>query len=762
MKDGVRQFPGGPRLDALSKVTGREKYAADYYSGKFLWAGAKRALVPHARLASVHTEDALSLPGVVRVLTYRDIAGSNRTGIARNDQPVLADEKVRHAGDAVALVLAESREVLRAALGRISFDHEPLPGVFDAEDALKEGAPRVHEDNEKGNLLRAVTVRKGDAERALDESDVVVEGVFETSRQEHAYLETEAGWAFVDERGVLTVVTSTQTPYRDRSEIARALGLDMEKVRVVAPYLGGAFGGKDGINVQCLLGLAALHSDGVPVKMWWDRTESFLAGMKRLPARMYYRLGAKMDGTFHALSCRIYFDAGAYATLGGEVMAMGAEHAASVYRITNVSIDGYCSYTNNPIGGPFRGFGVPQVTFAMEQAVDMMAERLCMDPLEIRRRNVIRRGEKNCLGVELKYSTGIGECIERLVEHPFWKERQVWKSAAPKWKKRGIGIGCMGHAVGYPSLIPDHANTRLDLRSDGTIRLYSGLPDLGQGNASTYLRIAAAILGQDPEAMEIVQPDTDHDLPSGSSAASRTTYTFGNAVINAAKALRDVILGRAGTVLDISDPGRAVLLPGKVRDEVSGREVSLTVIARFLNDEERSQKGYFRAPYDESTIGIFYLGAHLLFSYGAHLARIEVDTVTGGIDVIDYVALTDAGAVIDPVVYDQQVHGSVAQGIGFALTEDYLVSDGRHDTTGLSTYIIPTSMDLPDITSVPVETFEETGPFGMKGIGEVVISGCLPAISNAFHDACGVRITKAPLTPERVLSALAGTGEVGK
>ncbi len=413
------------------------------------------------------------LPGVVRILTYRDIAGSNRVGVVKQDQPVLIDEKIRHAGDAVALVLAESKDALKAALRAVRFDHEALPGVYDAEEALRDGAPRVHEENPEGNLLRAVRVKKGDTAAAFHESDVTVEGVFEVPRQEHAYLETEAGWAYVDDRGVLTITASTQTPYRDRAEIAHALGLDVEKVRVIAPYLGGAFGGKDGITVQCLLGLAALSSGGAPVRMWWDRRESFLAGVKRLPARMYYRLGAKADGTFHALACRLYFDAGAYSTLGGEIMTMAAEHAGSAYRIENVLVEGYCAYTNNPVGGPFRGFGVPQVTAAMEQSVDMLAEALHMDPLEIRRMNALKRGDRNCIGVGLQYSTGIGECIGRLMEHPLWKDREAWRRSSPKWKKRGTGIACMGHAMGYPAIVPDQANARLELKKDGTVRLYS-------------------------------------------------------------------------------------------------------------------------------------------------------------------------------------------------------------------------------------------------------------------------------------------------
>lgn len=759
MKEGGGHFLDGPRLDAFSKVTGRERYAADEYAGEFLWAGTKRALIPHARLLAVHTSGAGSHPGVARVLTSRDVGGSNRLGIVRNHQPVLVDEVIRHAGDPVALVVARSREALREALDLITFDHEPLPGVFDPEEALKEGAPRIHEDNEEGNLVRAVRVKRGDPDGAFRGCDVVVEGVFETPRQEHAYLETEAGWARVDEAGVLVVVVSTQTPYRDRKEIAAALGLDINSVRVIAPYLGGAFGGKDGITVQCLVGLAALSAGGLPVKMWWDRRESFLAGMKRLPAKMHYRLGVKKDGTFEALSCRLHYDAGPYAGLTGEIMAMGAEHAGSAYRIPNVNIEGYCVYTNNALGGPFRGFGVPQSTAGMELIVGMAAEKLGMDPLEVRRINALKAGDRNCMGVELKYSAGFSDCVDRLVEHPLWKGREVWKASAPPWKKRGCGVGCMAHAIGYPALIPDEANARVELTESGTVRVYSSVPDMGQGNAGTYLRIAGEILNQDPATMEIVQPDTDHGLPSGTSSASRTTYTFGNAVIEAAVGLKETILRAGARSLGVDGVNSVELVPGAVRVKESARQVALCDVAAIIDAGDRSCKGYFRTPYDESTLTIMYLGAHVLFSFGAHLARIEVDTLTGRIDVIDYVAVTDAGRVLNRSVYDQQVQGSIAQGIGYALMEDYAVKDGRHETADLATYIVPTSLDVPDTVSLAVESDETTGPFGMKGIGEVVISGCLPAIANAFHDACGVRIMKSPLTRERVLSALAGRGE---
>jgi CO/xanthine dehydrogenase Mo-binding subunit len=287
-------------VDALSKVTGQEKYAADYYSPNFVWAGVKRAGVPHARLKSIAVEAARKLPGVLCVLTHKDVPGSNRQGIIFKDQPVLVDTKIRHYGDAIALVLAEDKPTLNKALRLISFDYEPLPAIFDPEKAL-EGAPFVHEDHPEGNLMQHISVAVGDVKEAFLECSTVIEGCFEVPFQEHAYLETEAGWAYLAQDGRLVIVASTQTPFRDRFEIASALGLDIDKIRVIAPYLGGAFGGKDGLTVQSLLGLAALNSQGRPVKMWWDREESFLAGVKRLPSRISYRLGAKADGTLHSL-----------------------------------------------------------------------------------------------------------------------------------------------------------------------------------------------------------------------------------------------------------------------------------------------------------------------------------------------------------------------------------------------------------------------------------------------------------------------------
>ncbi|MCX5805615.1 MAG: xanthine dehydrogenase family protein molybdopterin-binding subunit [Proteobacteria bacterium] len=743
-----------PRADAFTKVTGKEKYAADYYGETFLWAGVKRAGVPHAVLKSINTQKAQNIPGVAAVLTYRDIPGINRIGIIRKDQPVLADIKICHCGEPLALVLAENKDVLMQAIQDISFDYELLPGIFDAEEALGGKAPRVHEDNSEGNLIKAVSVETGLGADAIKGCDATVEGIFNMPIQEHAYLETEAGWAYQGADGGIVIVASTQTPFRDRFEIAPVLGIDMEKIRVIAPYLGGAFGGKDGITVQCLLGLAILHSQGRPVKMWWSREESFLAGVKRLSARMHYRLGANFAGELQALECRLYYNGGAYASLGGEIMTLGAEHAGSAYRIPNVSIKGWCVYTNNPVGGPFRGFGVPQVTAAMEQMMDILAGKLNMDPLALRLKNVVARGERNCLGVTLTHSVGAAQCLETIRHHPLWKDKHQWKKDAGPHKIRGVGIACMGHAMGYPPVVPDQATAKIEITDNGKIRVYAGVADMGQGNASTYVQIAGHILRQDPSVMELVLPDTARTLPSGSSSASRTTYTYGNALVGAAHTLKKHISRQASALIEGSTADEFMLEPGCIIHIPSERSIPLIDIARLLDDSERVCTDSFRMPVAQEKLDIIYMGPHLIYSYGAHLAYVEIDTLTGSIEVKTYLAATDAGKVLNPQAYEQQIQGAIAQGIGYALTEAFQIRDGLIMTENLATYTIPTSMDVPEIISIPVEIEEESGPFGMKGVGEIAMSGPVPVIANAIADGCGIRIFSAPFTGEKILTML--------
>lgn len=745
------------RGDARAKASGAEHFAADYYPDNMLWAGAVRAGVAHGKLLSVDVSAALALPGVIKVLTAQDVPSPNRHGIIDKDMPVLADDRILYRGDAVALVLAESRETLQQAVNLVRVQIEPLPGLFTIEAAMADGAVQLH-DKYKNNVMMAAEIRKGDASGTMADCAVVVEGSFSTPVQAHAFLETENGVAQLDADGGIAMTVSTQSPFRDRFEIGNALGIPFQKIRIVCPSMGGGFGGKDGATVQCLLALATLHADGRPVKMQWDREENLAAGYKRHACKLSYKLGAKRDGTLHALQCQLIYDTGAYAHLGAAVMELGMEHATGPYRISHTLIEGKCVFTNNPIGGAMRAFGVCQAIFGIESMMDLLAEKLGVDPLELRRRNALVDGDTNGVGMRLITSTGIYGCLEMLHEHPLWQERDAWQKQAPPGTRRGFGVASVFNAAGYGSKIRDSAIAKVELSPQGDIIVHSAVSDMGQGNSSAFLQIAGHILGQDAAHLAVRQPDTLTAYPSGSSAAGRTTYTFGNALIKACEELKARLINRAGVILFLDDDKDLRLAPGKVIHLPSKREVPFALLASFMPTEDRVCINQFVAPVCQEVLdsakGLPASFPHVIFAYGAHLARIEVDEMTGAVRVCDYLAVTDGGAIINPSGFDQQIQGGVAQGVGYALMEDVVTCEGLVRTDNFATYLIPGSMDLPDIVSLAFQVPEATGPFGLKGVGEVAMNGPLPVIANAIANACGIRLCHAPLTPERVLKAL--------
>ncbi|MCL5123723.1 MAG: xanthine dehydrogenase family protein molybdopterin-binding subunit [Deltaproteobacteria bacterium] len=747
------------RPDALLKVSGEAKFAVDYYENNCVWAGVKRALEPHAILKNIDCVNALKIPGVLKVLTHKDVQGTNRQGVIRKDQPVLVNDKIRHCGDAVALVLAETKSDLSLAIDAVQIEMERLPAVTDIATALETDSHLVHEHNEKSNILLAGDITVGKGLAAANQCDVLVEAKFETQRQEHAYMETENGWAWLDDEGRINIVCSTQTPFRDRVEIAEALGIDPKNIRIIVPYVGGAFGGKDGITVQSLLALAAQHSEGRPVKMWWNREESFLSSVKRHPSMMSYRLGAKLDGTLHFLDVDISLDTGPYDHLGGVVLALAMEHSGGPYRIPNGLIRGKCVYTNNPVGGAFRGFGVTQVTSAMERAVDLLAEKLGMDRLELRLQNALKAGDRNFIGKTLITSTGIIECLETLSRHKLWRRKLSWKCGAPIFKKRGIGISAVMHASGYGPVVPDYANAKLELTENGKFRIYCGVVDMGQGNTTANIQIIGSLLNQPVGRIEVILPDTDKTLPSGSASASRCTYTFGNALVSAAGIMRERLCQKVADLLMIKDSNEFSMVPEAIRHLPTNREIRLETIARTMDLAEKVVIAHFRAPVATDLVtndqemrlhGI----PHNLFSYSANLAYIEIDEITGKVGVQKYLTVSDCGKVVNPQLYDQQIQGGICQGLGLALYENFETLDGYVLTKDLSTYLVPTSMDVPDVESVALGIHEPSGPFGSKGIGEISTNGPLPTIANAIFDATGHMLKKSPIKPEAVLAAL--------
>ena len=758
-----------PKIDAFSKVTGEEVFAADLYPPEFLWVGVKRSEFTHARILAIHTAAAAKLPGVVAVLTHRDIKGSNRLGIFEKDQPILADELVRHLGDAVALLLAETKEALQAGLAAVAVEYDPLAAVFSAEAALLPEAPILHPNRSAGNVLLQSEICRGNVQAALAECAFRTSVTVTTGWQEHAFLETQTGVAWLRKDGTLSMTVSTQTPFRDRLELAEAMGLSPAKIHIAAPCLGGAFGGKDGITIQGFLALAAMHSGGRPVKIWYSREESILAGVKRHPLQATYTLGCDGEGMLQAMECRLLFDTGAYASLGGEVFALAMEHAGGPYSIPAVNIEGTVVYTNNPVAGAFRGFGVPQVTAAMEQAVDELAQAGKFDPLEMRIRNAVQRGEVSPTGVILTQTVGLTECLERMKEHRYWQERKIWSEAAPAFKRRGVGLAAAFHGVGFGPAVADYANAKLEFLSDGRIRVFAGVSDMGQGNASTCVQIVSHLLNQKYADMELVLPDTEKTLPSASSSASRTTFTYGNALIGAAALLKERILSRSALMISFQllqnvRSEDLTLLPGKVLHMPSGRNIPLTAVAGLMDAAERIATYSFTSPVNNQTMiqgqNLRMHGfPHRVFSYGVQLVRLEADTCTGEVKICDLLSCIDAGTVLNPQLYEQQIHGGVAQGLGYALFEEFVLQDGRIATNDFSTYILPTAPDLPEMEVVSIAPYEPDGPFGMKGVGEIGIDAVFPATANAIAAAVGCRICEGTMTAEKVLAGLRQTGQ---
>ena len=764
MSEPLKVGRSTPRIDAPAKAAGKEKFAADLYPKDFLLLGVLRSPHPHARILRIDTSKAKALPGVAAVLTHQDVAGTNQLGIFVKDQPVLAKDKVCFIGDAVALVAAENRAVLEDAIPRIQVDYEPLPAIFQPEDALKPDCVKIHEDWKNGNILMEGKIELGDAKAALLSCPHKVELALSLGCQEHACLETETGVAWLDKDGTLVITASTQSPFRDRTELAHALGVPPGRIQVIAPFLGGAFGRKDGVTVQGYLALAALHSNGRPVRIQLSREESVTAGTKRHATRIRLELGCDANGSLLALCCDILMDTGAYASLGGEVLTLALEHAGGPYRIPNATVAGKAVYTNNVPAGAFRGFGVPQVMACVEQAMDELAGRMRIDPLEFRLLNAVRQGERNATGVVMTQSVGLTTCLETLASCKEWKGRREWIDRAPPFTRRGVGLAAVHHAQGYGPVVPDTANAKIELALDGRFKIYAGVSDMGQGNATTYLQMAGDVLCQGFEQFELILPDTSTSLPSCSSSSSRTTFTFGNAVIGAAKLLAERVLERACLMLTYQTAERTrreelALLPGRVHHLPTGREIPLRNIAAMMDQSERVSVHSHTCPASlqasppGQNLGLHGY-PHRVYSFGAQVVRLHVDTRTGEITVDDVLTCIDAGRVINPTLLEQQIEGAVAQGLGYALYEKFILSNGKVLTNNFTTYLIPTSMDVPEMRTIALCLEEKDGPFGMKGVGEIGLVGILPAVGNAIHCITGGRIGKSPMDAELMLEAL--------
>ncbi len=745
----------GQQAQALGSddiLTGRARYCRDLNFPGMLVGKVLYSEHPHARIKKLDASAAKGMKGVAAVLTHQDVPGENNYLYAEPDQPLLVGEIARYQGDAIAILAAEDEASAQAALQAIKVEYEPLPGVFDPLEAMKPGANQVWP--ERSNVYDHLVIEHGDIETGFAAAEVVVDHTYHTPLIEHAFLETECAIALVEADGIVVVYSPGQAPHRDRQQIARALAIPEAMVRVIYPYIGGAFGGKDEIHVQIFAALLT-QATGRPVLLERSREESFRTHVKRHPVQVRYRTGATRAGKITAIHVEAIGDTGPYVNAGAEVMSVLAATAYGPYKVPNARIEAYTVLTNNPICGAMRGFGIPQGQFANELQMDALAREVGLDPLELRYLNGLETGDTLPTGAIIRQADGMKGCLREAAKMANWAERrQIDRRPAPHLR-RGWGLASIIFTVGLGRNVPDSAGAALDMAADGSVLLRTAASDMGQGAHTALAQIAAEALGVELSAVKVSKPDTHQATNAGASAGSRTTFVSGNAVLAAAKPIRQSLLQVAAEETGL--PIELLSLRGG-RLYAEDEELSLSVPdlaaqAKWQNRRLHAE-GFYAMEYPEPLPDGGYPYAHGSFTFATQIARVLVDIGTGEVTVEEIIAVQDAGKVVNPGGALGQVEGGCAMGIGYALMEELLVEQGRTINNSLESYLIPTAKDIPEIQARLMEFPEPFAPYGSKGIGEASLTPTAPAIANAVADAIGIPIRQIPLTAERVLAAI--------
>lgn len=719
------------RIDALGKVTGETPYPGDINLEGQLWLKMRFSDRAHARITAIDTSQAEALPGVVAVFTAKDVP-VNEYGLVIKDQPVICgpgsdmpgSDIVRTYMDCVAVVVAETDAIAAKAVKLIDVTYEDLPAVFDMEAAMEDDAPQLHADS-PNNIICHYRIRKGDMEAGWSQADVVVEGVYETGYQEHAYLQPEAGLGYIDEEGRVTVIVGGQWVHEDQEQIYHALGLPPEQVRVIYPAIGGAFGGREDMSVQIVLALAAWKLQR-PVKTIWSREESILHHHKRHPMRIYSKWGATKDGKIVAAEAKVIGDAGAYNYTSNKVLGNTNLMVTGPYEIDNVHVDTYGVYTNNIPCGAFRGFGGPQGAFAAEAQMNKLAEALGMDPVEVRMKNVLREGSLLTVGTPLPKGVTIPQVVEACAEESYWRRGDgAWHLNRPPQPdnpalRRGIGFACGFKNVGFSFGFPEQNWATIELHGGAEIEeviVRQAGADVGQGAHTVFVQMTAEAVGVPVEKVRLLTHDTAKTQTSGSSSASRMTFMSGNAIRGAAQQA-----------------------------------------LQLWQDEERPAIATYQykppktTPYHPET---GESEPNFAYGYVAEAVEVEVDIETGHIHVIKVVCANDVGVAINPQQITGQIEGAIVQAQGYAIMEHLISNEGKIQNPFLSTYLIPTVLDVPtEVKSVVLELADPRGPWGARGMAEMPFIPLAPAITAAVHDATGVWFDEIPMTPDRVVTKL--------
>jgi CO/xanthine dehydrogenase Mo-binding subunit len=736
------------RIDGEKKVRGEALYTIDLKMEGMLHGRILRSPLPHAKIAKIDTSAAVKLPGVFAAVSRDDFPSggplSPYFGRRMKDKTVVAMDKVRHVGDVVAAVAAVDVETADAALKLIDVEYEELPVVSDPLAAIQEGAPQLfdHLPEIKNNICHHTTLKQGDIEKGFAESDIILEDTFTTPVAQQCHLEPHMALAWFDESGRLNVQTGTQTPYGVRKSLAEIFQMAEEKIRVIVPYIGGAYGAKSHLKVEHLAAVLARKAKR-PVRIQLRREEVFLTVTKHASV-VRMKTGAKKDGTLMARKAELYYDTGGYAENGPNVVHKATLTATGPYRIPHVEANGYCILTTKPSAGAFRGYGVPQVALAYESHMDMLAERLGVDPVEIRVKNLLREGDRHPTGITM-HSVGYEELLRK-----FATSIRLGDKKKPRGKKRrGRAVACMIKASNTEA----QSEAKVQANRDGTFAVFSSTVEMGQGAETVMAQIAAEELDVPWKGVSFIaqRPDTDLTPFDAMTSASRSTFCMGNAVRRAAKELREKLLQFAGEVMEISrqdlraENGR-VYAAGAPQKGYSYKELA----ARHFKERgsELIGKGFYGDEEDAKTILPFWL-------VGGCAVEVEVDVETGAVKLLKLVAGADAGKAINPRLCEGQVRGDATIGIGQALLEELKFVDGQPVNATFLHYLLPSFQDVPEeFPVILVEQPHKDGPFGAKGLAESALPGVPAAIANAVYDAVGVRIKDMPITPEKVLRAL--------
>ncbi len=754
------------RYEAMEKVNGQWIYGTDFTLPGMLYAKTLRSPYAHARILKVDVSRAKQLAGVHAVVTGED--APYLFGSACRDEPFLARGKVRYAGESVAAVAAISEEIAREAVDLIDVEYEELTGIFDPLEAMQPGAPILHEDlgsyeiepvftcNPGTNIINHTKIRRGDIEQGFGESDEVYEDVFTTQYIQHAPLETHVGIAQISPSGKVTLWSNSQAPYNYVRDMARALDLPYSQVRVICTGIGGGFGSKLYLRPEPVAVALAMRTDGRPVKHAFTRAEEFTSSVTKHPAHLTFKTGVKRDGTLVARKITSIFNTGAYADTGPLVSRNACISGTGPYRFDHVWVDSYCVYTNNPLGGAFRGYGVPQLTWAHESQMDMIAHRLGMDPVEIRMKNLFDLGDTTCTGEVLTTSVGVKETLEEATV-----AADYGKPMGPPDQPdivRGRGLATM-HKLTYT---PTTSTSVIKMQQDGSINLICSTLEMGQGIYTALRQIVGEKLGVPIEQISIGQPDTEYTPYDQATSGSRSIFHMGNALLIASDDLMRQLCELAAPMLE-QPIDKLEFREGTVWVKGTNEFLSVTdIIRRKYGPRGTSIQGNGTFVPPSAKAPDMETGqspkASAFWMYATQVADVEVDTETGRVKVLRIVAAHDVGKAINPADTEAQIEGGVVQGVGATLMEEMIVQEGVVTNPTFAEYKIPTTLDVPEVVSIIVECAHDEGPYGAKGLGEPVLAPTSPAIANAIFNATGARITDLPITPEKVLQAIKQAG----